>query len=254
MSELAISLIAFVLIVGGMICGMVIRSFLPEHHLSEESKDAVKLGVGTIATMAALVLGLLIASAKSTFDAMNNGIRELSSRVILLDRVMAHYGPEMKEARALLRLGVVSAIQRRWPEDQIAPETGKASEEWVGVEIIQDKLRQLCPQTEAHRLLLERAWQVSGEIAEARWLLVAQVGSRSIPMPFLGILIGWLALIFTSFGLLSPRNLTVITILFVCAVSTAGALFLILEMDAPYEGLLKISSAPLHTALTYLSR
>jgi hypothetical protein len=252
LSELSISLIAFVCIFGGALLGLLVREFLPDHHLSDESKDAVKLGAGTIATMAALVLGLLIASAKSSFDTMNGGLRQMGSRVILLDRALAHYGPETMEARRLLRDAVASSIERIWPEDKARPSGTVDRDGWVNIEAVQDKLRQLSPRDDAQRWLQSRTLQISGDIAEGRWLLIEQTVQSSIPMPFLVMLISWLAIIFASFGLVSPRNPTVIAILFVCALSAAGAFFLILELDSPYEGLLKVSSAPLRNALTHL--
>lgn len=252
MSELAISLVAFACIFGGTMLGMIVRTFLPEHHLSDESTDAVKLGAGTIATMAALVLGLLIASAKGSFDTMSSEIRKVGSRIILLDREMSHYGTETKGARDLLRRYGACTIEQMWPEDKIGPVVAKVCEAGGDIEAVQEKLRQLSPRTDAQRWLQSRALQVSGEIAEARWLLIAQIGQKSIPMPFLVMLVSWLTIIFTSFGLVSPRNPTVIAIFLVCAFSAACALFLILELDSPYEGLLKVSSAPMRNALTHL--
>src|SRR6516164_1693898 len=103
MSSLAISCIVFACILGGTLLGMMLRTFLPEKHLSGESKDLVKLGMGLIGTMTALVLGLLIASAKSSFDTQRNGLAQLSANIIFLDRILAHYGPEAKESREQLR-------------------------------------------------------------------------------------------------------------------------------------------------------
>jgi hypothetical protein len=114
-SPLAISLVAFACIFGGALLGMVVRVFLPEHHLSEDSKDVVKLGTGMIATLAALVLGLMIASAKGTFDTINSELRQTGSKIILLDRTMAQYGPETGESRILLRRVVASVIESTWP-------------------------------------------------------------------------------------------------------------------------------------------
>ena len=110
MSALVVSLIAFGCIFGGMLLGMVLRAVLPDHHLSAESKDALKLGIGMIATLSALVLGLLIASAKGTFDTTSSELRQTGSKIILLDRTMAGYGPETREARDVLRRSVTSAI------------------------------------------------------------------------------------------------------------------------------------------------
>lgn len=254
MSELAISLIAFSCIFGGMLLGMFLRGVLPEHHLSNESKDGLKLGTGMIATLAALVLGLLIASAKGSFDTINSGLLHISSKTILLDRVMAHYGPETKEVRDQLRSSVASAIEQVWPKERTGLTEAKALDPRIGLEALQDKLRQLSPQNDAQRWLQSRALQVSGDIAESRWLLIEQLGQSSLPMPFFVMLVSWLVIIFFSFGLLSPRNATVILILLVCALSAAGALFLIQELDRPYGGLITVSSAPLRNALAYLGQ
>ena len=254
MSALTISLIAFACIFGGTLLGMFLRTILPGHHVGDDSKDAVKLGTGMIATMAALVLALLIASAKGNFDTMSSDLRQASARVILLDRVMAHYGPETNEARDLLRRDIASTIKRVWPEDKIGQAVAESTEGRVNIETIQDKLRQLSPRNDAQRWLQSRALEISSEIAEGRWLLIEQLGQRSIPMPFFVMLVFWLTIIFASFGLFSPRNATVITVLLICALSAAGSLFLILELDTPYQGLIKVSSAPLRIALTHLGR
>ncbi len=254
MSALAISLLAFACIFGGTLLGMFLRTFLPEHHLSDESKGAMKLGIGMIATLAALALGLLVSSAKGNFDTMSRELRQTGSRVILLDRVMAQYGPETKDARDLLRRSIAFTIKRVWPEDNTGQAVTEAPEGRVFIEAIQDQLRQLSPKNDAQRWLQSRALQISGDIAEARWLLLEQLGQSSLPMPFLVMLVFWLTFIFASFGLFSPRNATVIIVLLVCALSAAGSLFLIMELDTPYAGLIKVSSSPLRNALAHLGQ
>jgi hypothetical protein len=251
--SLTISLIAFASIFGGALLGMFLRPFLPVHHLSEETKDIVKLGAGLIATMAALVLGLLISSAKGTYDNMNSELKQTSSKVILLDRVMAHYGPETKEIRDLLRQVVSSSVRRAWTLEKDAG-TGTAGARRVNFEDIQDRLQRLSPKNEVQRWNQSRALQMSDAIAEARWHLVEQFGQSSIPMPFLVILIFWLTAIFTTFGLFSPRNATVVTVLVLCALSLAASLFLIQELDHPYQGLIKVPGAPLRNALEQLGK
>ncbi len=254
MSSQVISLIAFGCIFGGMMLGMFLRGVLPGHHLSDESMGVVKLGTGMIATLAALVIGLLIASAKGSFDTMNNGLIHTGSKIVLLDRVMAQYGPETKEARAVLRRGVASVITRIWPKDRIEQREIKPLDPRAGIEALQEKLLQLTPQNDAQRWAQSRALQVSGEIAETRWLLFEQVGQSSLSMPFFVILVFWLVVIFFSFGLSSPRNATVIVVLLICALSAAGSLFLIQELDRPFGGLITISSTPLRNALAYLGQ
>lgn len=254
MSALAISLIALGCIFSGILLGMFLGGLLPKHHLSDQSMGVVKLGTGMIATLAALVIGLLIASAKGTFDTMNNGLMQTGSKIILLDRVMAQYGPETRGARELLRHGVASVIERIWPNEKMEQTEAKALDSRAGIEAIQEKLLQLSPQNDAQRWAQSRALQVSGEIAETRWLLFEQVGQSTLSMPFLVVLVFWLVVIFFSFGLSSPRNATVIIVLLICALSAAGSLFLIQELDQPYGGLIMISSTPLRNALANIGR
>ena len=254
MNSLTLSLVTFGCIFGGVLIGMWLRALLPDHHLSEESKDVVKLGTGMIATLAALVLALLLSSAKGTFDMTNNELRQTSSRLVLLDRVMAQYGPETRETRDLLRRVIASGIQRFWPEESHEIAIATANQPRYEFEAIQDKLRQLAPRNDSQRWLKSRALEVSADVAEARWLIQTQVGESALPSPFLVVLVCWLTIIFASFGLYSPRNGTVIFVMLVCALSVAAALFLILEMDRPYYGLVKLSSAPLQKALAAMGQ
>ncbi len=249
-TSLTISVIAFACIFGGTLLGMLFRTRLPDHHVSSDAKDAVKLGIGTIATLSALAVGLLIASAKGNFDTINSELKQGGSKIVLLDRIMAKYGPETAEARQLLRDIVASAIQRSWPEEKIGPVKAVDAEAAFGT--LEDKLLQLQPRNDTQRWFQSRALQISGQIIEARWLLAEEVGQSALPMPFLVILIFWFTVIFASFGLLSPRNPTVIAVLLVCTLSVSGSLFLIQEMDQPYEGFIKVSSAPLRNVLAHL--
>ena len=254
MDPLSVSLIVFGCVFGGILLGTVLRKLLPEHHLSEDSRDVVKMGTGMVATLAALVLGLLIASAKSSFDTMNKGLVEASSKVILLDRIMSQYGPETREIRDQLRSNVASVIEQMWSGNKTNQSDKRVLDSRTGLETLQDKLRHLSPQNETQRWHQSRALQVSSEITESRWLLIEQHAQSSLPMPFFVMLVSWLVIIFFCFSLLAPRNATVIIVLLICALSASGALYLILELDHPYGGLITISDAPLREALSYLGR
>jgi hypothetical protein len=229
---------------------MILRACLPEHHLSPESRDVVKLGMGLIATITALVLGLLVASAKSSFDAQRNGLAQLAGNVVFLDRVLARYGPESKEAREQLRNSVADMLQRTWPEDGSHSGQMEAPGRY---ESLFDTIEALSPKNESQRSLQATAVKITSDLAQARWQLFAQKGS-SIPMPFLAVMVFWLAILFASFSLFARPNATVVVTLLVCALSVAGAIFLILELDRPFEGLIKISSDPLRRALEQLGR
>jgi hypothetical protein len=250
MSPLTISLIVFGVIFVGALLGMVCRARLPEHHLSPDSRDVVKLGMGLVGTITALVLGLLIASAKGSFDAQRNGLAQLAANVILLDRILAHYGPEAKEAREQLRGAIADLIDRTWPAD--GSRSGQL-EAPGGYESLYETIQALAPKNEAQRSLKAAALKTGVDIAHARWLLFAEKGS-AIPVPFLVVLVFWVAMLFASFSLFAPPNATVVVTLLVCALSVAGAIFLILELDRPFEGLIPISSDPLRRALEQLGR
>ena len=110
MSSITISLITFMVVCGGAALGMALPSILPQHQLDADSRDAVKLGMALVSTMVALVLGLLIGSAKSSLDTQNGELTEMSSRIVLLDRVLAHYGPETREVRNDLRSAIARTL------------------------------------------------------------------------------------------------------------------------------------------------
>lgn len=236
---------------GGTLLGMTLHPILPEHHLSAESKDVIKLGMALTATMSALVLALLTNSAKGSFDTQRNELIQVSANIILLDRMLAHYGPETKDARELLKLAVAGMIARIWPEGR----SGRANMEpdTAQGESFFDKIEDLSPQNEVQRSLQAQALKTSIDIGQARLLMLERSG-RSIPMPFLVLLIFWLTVIFLSFGLFAPRNATVVATLFLCAISVSGAIFLIMELDRPFGGLVQISSAPLRNALAHIGK
>ena len=249
MTPAAIGCVAFACVFGGSLIGMALRRILPEHHLSTDSKEVIKLAMGLTATMSALVLALLIASAKSSYDAQRNELTQLSATIILLDRGLAHYGPETKGARDLLRRYVAEMHDQIWVNDR----TSAAELEPTAMlgESFYDNLQQLSPQTDVQRSIKLEAQKMSVDLGQTRWLLSEQRGS-SIPMPFLVLLVFWVTIIFLSFGLFAPPNATVIAALFLCALSVAGAIFLILELDRPFGGLVRISDLPLRNAMAHL--
>ncbi len=252
MSPIALSLIAFAIIFGGTLLGMFLRTILNEQHLTADSRDVMKLGTGMIATMAALVLSLLIGSAKGTFDTMNSGLKQAGLKILLLDRTMAQYGPETREARDILRRSVITMIQLIWPADKDTVVLDKVVQTGSRIENLEEKLRQLSPRNDDQRRLQSQALQITDEMNQTRLLLIQQVGQQSFPMPLLALLVSWLTIIFFNFGLFTSRNTTVMAVLFVCALVAASSLFLILELDQPFGGLIKISSAPLRGALAHL--
>jgi len=251
---LLIAIVAFVAIIAAAWFGAYLRSVLPKHHLTPETESAVRIGVGLIATMAALVLGFLLASAKGSFDTKSEEVRGSAAKLILLDRNLRQYGVEADPIRTQLRATVKAKLEHEWVDRSgfkvIEP---LPSQGVLALEEIQAALRGLAPKTEPQRDLQSRALQLSGDLAQTRWLLVEQVG-RTIPLPFLVLLILWVALIFVSLSMFAPNNRTVHAVLLACALSVSSAIFLIIEMDEPFGGVLHISDVPFRTAIEYLER
>ncbi len=251
MNSIIIRLFVLACTFGGALLGMLLRAVLPERHLSADSKETVRLGMGMVATMAALVLGLLVASAKNFYDTQSSDLTQLSANVVLLDRVLAHYGPEAKEARDSLRSAAARSLNLIWHQNsQQPPQTEPAA---AGGEIIYDKIQALSPENDVQRALKAQASSMAVDIGKLRWLMFEQ-GSTSVSLPLLAVLVFWLAIVFTSFGLFAPSNVTVIATLFLCALSVSGAIFLILAMYTPFQGVMQISNAPLRNALAHLGQ
>ena len=237
----------------GALLGLGLQRLLPGHHLSKETQDVVKLSAGTVATLTALVLGLLVSSAKSSFDTMSNGVVQGSAKIILLDRALARYGPEAKAARQQLKRSIAAGIESVWPTEKTGEFALTAFERANGMELVQDKLSELTPQTDVQRQALAHAQQIVGDLSQTRWLLIEQEQNQ-LPFPLLIILVFWLALLFVSFGLFSPPNVTALTVLFIGACAVSAAIFLVLELSKPLEGFIKLSNAPLRNALQYLDQ
>ncbi len=250
MSSIAVSSIVFACIFGGALFGVLLRRMLPQHHLCTESRDVVKLGMGLVATLTALVLGLLIATAKGSFDAQNAAIKELSTKVILLDSVLAAYGPETKEERELLRTAIGTTANRLWPgtgeHGSVIPGESRAP-----LEAMYDKIASLSPQTDKQRVLKGRALDFTVELVQSRLRLFAQ-DDTSLPLLFFVVLVFWLVILFAGYGVLAPCHATVVSVLILCAISVSGAIFLTLEMTTPFSGMIRVSNVPLNEAIALI--
>lgn len=253
MTPTEISLIVFACVFAGALLGMFLRARIPKHHLSADTENVIKLGMGLIATVAALVLGLLIATAKSSYETQDAAVKHTAAKVLLLDHMLANYGPETKDTRHLLRRTVAARLEAIWPEDRSQRARFDPPGAVPAAETIEAWILQLSPQNDAQRWLQSQALRVGRDIIETRWLVLGGLAS-SVPVLFLVVVVFWLTIIFGSFGLLAPRNATVVAVFFLASLSVAGSIFLILEMDQPFEGLMKVSSDPIRYALAQLAR
>ena len=239
MNSATTGIIVFACLCVAVFLGMGLRSLLPEHHLSADTKDAVKLAIGMVVTMAALVLGLLVASAKGAYDTDRSEVTQMAAKVAFLDHMLALYGPDAAEARALLRKAVEGAVKRIWPEDH--RQAGELAPNIQAGDAVLNAIQSLSPRDDAQRNLKSQAMSTAVELGQIRALLFAQSVS-SVSKPLVIILLVWLVFAFLSFGLYAPANATATAALVVSALSVSGALFLILELDQPFRGLVRIPS------------
>ena len=252
-SALSLALITLACTFGAALAASFIRSWLPPAHVSKESQDIVRLGIGLVATMTALLLGLVTAAARSTFDSSDNALRNSAANLLTLDRHLARYGPETQPTRDLIRRAVTYRLETIWSNEGTANSRLDTAGATPPVEEVENQILALSPQNDTQRWLKSEALKSSEEIVKTRWRVLGAAGG-SVPLPFLVVVIFWLTVTFASFGLYAPRNLTVIAVLFVAAVSVAAAVFLILELDGPFDGLIRVSSGPLRYALANLGQ
>jgi hypothetical protein len=251
MNMVLIAFILFVVLVGAALLGRRVRRYLPEDHLSADSRDSVKLAMGLLATMTALVLGLLVSSAKDGYDTKRSVVIQMAAKVAFLDRVLALYGPETAEARGDLRAAVTDAVRHIWPTDKGGPANFTPNQQmgdalYVGIQ-------RLSPHDDAQRALKAQVATLMVDLGQLRSLLIAQ-SIPSISKPMLIILVSWLVVIFFGFSLIAPPNATTMLALVASAFSVACAIFLILELDHPFGGLIHIPSEPLINVLTHLPK
>jgi hypothetical protein len=249
MTPFWIATIALGCSLAGFLLGMLLQRHTPDDHKTGDSRDTVKMGLGLVATLAALVLGLLIASSKGSYDTQAGLVKEMAANLTILDRALARCGDEAKPIRTSLREGVEMMMGKMWPADGGQPAQLSARKVQEAGEELFDKMMALEAKTEAQKAMKPRAQDLMLALGQARQKLIAQQQS-SIPMPFLVVLVSWVTLIFASYGLLSPRNVTAVVVQVICMLSVASALFLILEMDRPFVGMIRVPSAPLSEALS----
>ena len=251
MDALGASFVAFAVILGGGVAGLVFSRVLPDRYLSEKTKDVVRLGASLIATIAALVLGLLIASANTSFQTQRGNIQRIAADVILIDQLLAQYGSEAKLAREEIRRALAPLVDRIWRGDQWLTAYQRPLEPTSYGQFSAALIMELAPQNDVQRVTKDRSIQLIVDLAQTRFLLFEHSGG-SFPLPFLLVLVFWLALIFVSFGMFGSLNPVSIAALVICAAAASGALFLILDLSEPFTGLMHIPSEPLRNVLAPL--
>jgi hypothetical protein len=245
------AILVFVFVFAGALGGILLRRILPERHLQDDSREIIKLALGLVGTMVALILSLLIGSSKAFYDAQSAELTQISAQVVVLDRLLAHFGPEAKNARSMLRSAVEGLLDRSRSSEPIG--VSQIDPAASGSEPLYEAIQDLTPQNESQRMTQTQAITIMTGVGQTRMLMYEQTRIQ-LPRVFLVILVFWLSMIFAGFGLLTSANGTSIASLLVAALSVAFAVFLILEMSNPYRGFIQVPIAPLESALVQLGR
>ena len=251
MHALVIGLLVGLIIFACALIGLSLHRVLPEAQRSKETQDVVRLGTGMLSVLASLVLGLLIATAKTSYDETDHEIRSYAADLILLSETLRDYGGTADVPRERLRTFTAQMLEDIWPQDAKHPALRDNPATGEMLEHVREAIRALAPVDAGQKWLQDQALTTTIGLIHARWLLIAQEGSN-VRVITLAILVAWIGLIFMSFGLNAPRNMTVGAAFLVCSLSIGGAVFLILQMDDPFGGTMKISAGPLQTALAHM--
>ena len=242
MTPISASILVVICVFTGGFIGLLLKRLLHPDHLSKETQDVVRLGIGMISVLASLVVGLLIATAKNSYDTTASAIRYYTAELALLNETLRDYGADASKPRDLLRQYTETIFNDIWPSDGQTPhviDVGAA----VLMEHVREEVRALHPVDDEQKWLRDRTLAINEDLLRDRWLLIAEQGQSVSPVVLI-VLVSWITLIFLSFGIYAPSNALVVISFFVCAVSIGGAIFLILEMDHPIDGIMQISSWP----------
>jgi hypothetical protein len=231
--------------------GMWLRRFLPEHHLSPDSRKIVELAMGVVATMAALLLGLLVNSAKTSYDTTRTQVMQKASKYALLDRLLLIYGPRAAAVRGKLPALIEESTRRMWPDDSDIPTQLKRVTEMGNAFYV--AVLTLEARDDTERALKAQAVSLTLELGQLNALMQAE-STTSISKPMLVVVVLWLVMIFLAFSLIAPPNATASFALIASAFCAAGAIFLILELDQPFGGLMRISREPMLNVLRQIGK
>ncbi len=244
MSSFLLAAVAALAMMIGIAVGVYLHRSLPEEHLSDNTKDIVKLATGILATIAGLVLSLLITTAKSSYDAVADDVKSAAADFILLDRTLAQMGPNAVPARQILRqtldiaknANLNAAMSLRSVVDPFAQAA-------INTDDINRMVREMALPKPPDEWLRERALSLLTDMSHVRWAL-QQEETNVLPGPFVVIVVVWLGIIFAGFGLFAPLNPTAIGALVLGAISISASIFLIDELNTPFHGIVHISTRP----------
>jgi len=252
MSSISIGLIIVAILFGSALLAMSAARFLTEHHLSTETKSVVSVSMAVVGTLSALVLGLLISTANTSYTAKTQQVMQMSADVIGIERLLRRYGPETQDIHTLLRRYVAAKLQDLFPAnpDQFPNLDNEATVSLL--EELQNKILALHPASDTQRWLQSQALQLATQAMVTRWELGEEHLSKT-PAPLVVLVVFWFAILFASFGLFAPANIISITAILLCSVGVGTAIRMLTELQTPFHGLIHISSALLVHAQEVIS-
>ncbi|MET3590846.1 hypothetical protein ABID26_000225 [Mesorhizobium shonense] len=251
MGEVLIGLGIFACLTGAAIVSLMVYEHFPTHHRQDDTSAVVRLAANLFVVLSSLVLGLMINSAKNTFEAINSNVHTFATDIILLDRTLRQYGPEADGARQSLTAYVQRVVDTSTADSDTTVVPNRLSE--LLLNQVGDILAGLTPADARQTAAQQAATQQLQKLIEQRWILAEQ-SEGAIPAPLIALLVAWLTLIFASFGFRAPRNATIVGTFVISGALAAAAVYLIIDMDAPFSGPIQVSPAPLQRALAELTQ
>ncbi len=251
MNTITTSLLVATCVFSGGLAGLYLPRVLPPQHVTKETLDIVRLGTGMLSVLSSLVLGLLIATAKNSYDTTDQAVRHYAAELALLNETFRDYGAGAAAPRDLLRKYIETLLHDIWPTHGDAPLLADVRADQL-MEHVREEVRALQPADDGQKWLRDQALEIGVDLLRERWLLIEEQGSNVSPT-VLVILVSWITVIFVSFGLNAPRNAMIMAAFLVLALAIGGSIFLILAMDHPLDGAMQISSWPLRDVLTRMA-
>jgi hypothetical protein len=247
-SPIATAATAFALILAGTLTGTLVRAKMPEHHLTGDSKEVIRLATALVGTLTGLVLALMFAATRASFEHTSAAVSRIAVSFTELDEVLDDYGAAAASIRKQLRADLQPLMDSIWQDDAVAAGRPPISRRSHATSV-QTMVRELQPQNPSQASLQARALQITSDISQTRLALLAQPPD-SVSTPFIIVVVLWLTFIFTTFAMSSKPNVTLTVVLCICILSASGALYLILELGLPFGGLMQVSNDALRNALT----
>lgn len=256
----------FLSLIAAALIGVSVRRVLPEEHRAQETVQLVQLVNGMLVTFAALLLSLLTASAKASFDNVADDFHTFAADLIQLDTTLRSYGDEGAKARLLLRSYTAATIASTWPHEVRPPgdyyprdiQAKDVSENLDDIRLdrlLDDagkEVRRLNPTDAYHQALRSEGLEQFARSVSAHWKLVDEAHS-SISVPFLVTLAFWLFVIFFSFGLIAPHNALALVTIGLGAVLLASVVYVIVDFDTLFRGFIIVPSQPMRGALAHMA-